>query len=62
MRAYSTEVIEQAQSLIAAADSEFDDYSRTDLLLDNVPSLRNVEDAHGLLAAIGADLRPSNRH
>ncbi len=42
MRFYSAEVIERAQALIAAADSEFDDYSRTDLLLDNLPSLRNV--------------------
>lgn len=42
MRSYSSEVIERAQALIAAADSEFDDYSRTDLLLDNLPSLRNV--------------------
>jgi hypothetical protein len=58
MRLYSPEVVDCAQALIASADREFGDYSRIDLLLDNVPSLRNVEDARALLAAIGADLRP----
>ncbi|MGD9622234.1 MAG: hypothetical protein AB7G47_19595 [Mycolicibacterium sp.] len=61
MRVYTTAEIEQAQTLIASADREFADYSRTDLLLDNMRSLRNVEDARGLLTAINADLR-SARH
>lgn len=51
---------EIAQALIAAADQEFEDYSRTDLLLDNMRSLRNVEDAHGLLAELGVGLRPNH--
>lgn len=58
MRFYTSEVIERAQALIAAADREFADYSRTDLLLDNLPSIRNVEDARDLLTTIGAGLRP----
>ena len=60
MRAYTRGEVEAAQTLIATADREFEDYSRTDLLLDNMRSLRNVEDAHGLLAEIGVDLRPSH--
>ena len=58
MRVYTRNEVESARALVARADREFGDYSRTDLLLDNLPSLRNVEDAHGLLGAIGADLRP----
>lgn len=61
MRAFATEEIENATALIVSADREFDDYSRTDLLLDNMSSLRNVEEAHGLLSVIGAELRPPHR-
>lgn len=61
MRVYTQEEVETAQALIASADREFGDYSRTDLLLDNMRSLRNVEDARGLLAGIEADLRPGYR-
>ncbi|SIH23404.1 Uncharacterised protein [Mycobacteroides abscessus subsp. abscessus] len=60
MRVYTTDQVESARALIARADREFDDYSRVDLLLDNLPSLRNVEDAHGLLEAINADSRPQH--
>ncbi|UCN12708.1 MULTISPECIES: hypothetical protein [Mycobacterium avium complex (MAC)] len=58
MRNYTTDEIEKAQALVASADREFGDYSRTDLLLDNMKSLRNVEEAQGLLTLIGAGLRP----
>lgn len=58
MRNFTTDEIEKAQGLVASADREFGDYSRTDLLLDNMQSLRNVEEAQGLLALIGAGLRP----
>lgn len=58
MRGYTPEEVETAQSLISSADREFGDYSRTDLLLDNMRSLRNIEDAQGLLSCIEADLRP----
>lgn len=58
MTPYTNHQIEHARALIARADREFGDYSRTDLLLDNMASLRNTADAHGLLAAIGAELRP----
>lgn len=61
MRTYTTKEIESARVLIAAADREFADYSRTDLLLDNMGSLRNVEDARGLLVEAGLDLRPGPR-
>jgi hypothetical protein len=61
MRVYTRDEVETAQALIASADQEFEDYSRTDLLLDNMRSLRNVEDARRLLANIGADLRPDRR-
>ncbi|SKM83590.1 hypothetical protein [Mycobacteroides abscessus] len=61
MRTYTTEEIECARVLIAAADREFSDYSRTDLLLDNVGSLLSVEDARGLLVEVGLDLRPGPR-
>lgn len=61
MKVYTRDEVETAKALIASADQEFEDYSRTDLLLDNMRSLRTVEDARGLLADIGADLRPT-RH
>lgn len=58
LRDYDVDEVETAQALVDNADREFGDYSRTDLLLDNMESLRNVEDAHGLLAVIGVGLRP----
>ncbi|AMU76021.1 hypothetical protein [Mycobacteroides abscessus] len=61
MRTYTTEEIESARVFIAAADRKFSNYSRTDLLLDNVGSLLSVEDARGLLVEVGLDLRPSPR-
>lgn len=61
MRAYTSDEIATAQTLIANADREFSDYSRTDLLLDNMPSLRGVAEARELLAVIGYELRPSQR-
>lgn len=59
MRGYTTDEMATAQALVDSADREFGDYSRTDLLLDNMQSLRNVEDAHRLLVAIGVSLRPT---
>ena len=58
MPSFTSHQIERARTLIAHADREFGDYSRTDLLLDNMASLRNTADAHGLLAVIGAERRP----
>lgn len=58
MRDYTQAEVDTAEALIARADKAFDDYSRTDLLLDNMSSLRNVDDAQHLLATIGASLRP----
>ncbi|WP_396908227.1 hypothetical protein [Mycolicibacterium sp.] len=59
MRTYTSDEIATAQTLIVNADREFSDYSRTDLLLDNMPSLRGVAEARELLAVIGSELRPS---
>ncbi|WP_301123841.1 hypothetical protein [Mycolicibacterium fortuitum] len=59
VRTYTSDEIATAQTLIVNADREFSDYSRTDLLLDNMPSLRGVAEARELLAVIGSEVRPS---